>query len=199
MYLTLLHNLLTIIILFPGSILMLINRVRPLRRYSETSKYLLCALFVVMLDLLFWHKHMYIYFAILIVAMLFFLLEYSIETRFDKSFTKIQTIYRKMKKPVMVIIIFPFLEEYIYRYFTYEIIVQYTNSILLYVVFSSIVFVSAHFYSQRLKALTKIPFAVVQALVFVFTLNIYVCLSIHIVFNVLILLYNNSKYFHSIR
>jgi hypothetical protein len=203
MNLTLLHsiviNLITVITFFPGSILLLVNRIKSLRRYSEASKYLCCATAVVLVNITISHPQMFLYGAIILLAFFCFTLDLCIETKFFRKSEKPLIIFNTLKRLTITVVLFPVLEEYIYRFFTYEVIINYSGNVIFYIIFSVLIFIASHYYSQRLKALYKIPFAILQAILYSFTLDIYVCLSVHLVFNSLILIYNNSKYMSKFR
>ncbi|WP_367397274.1 CPBP family intramembrane glutamic endopeptidase [Clostridium sp. MSJ-8] len=100
----------------------------------------------------------------------------------------------QIKKTVYVMILFPCCEELIYRYFLYMHMKRLVDNIYLYFILSVVTFVFIHFFNQKIKCFYKIPFAIFECITFILFKNIFVCIMIHMNFNILVYAYNTIKY-----
>lgn len=182
-----------VLTLFPGIISYFLMKTPIARNYSELNLFLVCALAIVGYDIATNHHSMAFYFLVPSAGVLAFLLEVAIVhgLRFFQS--SVRAMYHQIGKSIITLIIFPFLEEYIYRYFLYDLLMRSEGSSALFIIASTVFFVGSHLYSQREKALTKIPLGIALAGFYVCFQNIFVCLSIHLSFNLCVYFYNQTS------
>lgn len=194
MYRILWHNIQMIITIFPGIILFLVNRFSFFHRKNEMDKYILCLMLVVYLNLICNVQYLIILLLIPILTIVLFIIDYILTEWENISLSKFKYAVAQMKKPVYIMIFYPIFEEIIYRYFIYYYLKESVNVAWFYVLISSIAFVFAHFFNQRFKCFFKLPLAVAQGIVFLVYQNIFICIIIHICYNILVFSYNMSKY-----
>ncbi len=194
MFHTLWLNLLFLLTLFPGIIMFLINRFPFRHRINDMDKYVMSLIIVILLNIYDKLNDFLIIISIAAFSILIFIIEY-IFTEWGKlNFNKFKYVVSQVKKPVFVMIVFPCCEEMIYRYFLYLDVVFMYDNVYLYFILSVIAFVFVHFFSQKMKCFYKIPFAIIECLLFIAFKNIFVCILVHMNFNILIYAYNTSKY-----
>lgn len=164
-----------------------------MRKCSERNLFLACALVAVGYDIVLNHQSMAYCFLVPGAGVLAFMLEIALVHGFKFFRSSAKAIYHQTGKFITVLIIFPFLEEYIYRFFLYDLLIRSGGSFTSFIVISTVFFVSSHLYSQQEKALTKIPFGIVLACAYACTQNFFVCLSIHLSFNLCVYFFNQTS------
>lgn len=194
MYHTLWHNLCIVLTIFPGIILFCMNRFFFLRKISELDKYVVCLALVVFANLLNNLKLMTIVVIIIIFPICFFTIEYIINNKFKLDLDKFKFIIVQIKRPIYVMIMYPIFEELIYRYYIYDFVKSSTNSMLIYCFISTSVFIFVHFFNQQIKCFYKLPLAIVESILFYIYINVFICIVIHMSYNILIYSYNTLKY-----
>lgn len=189
------HNVIIILTLFPGIVILLINRIPFLKRKNEMDKYAVCLAADVFINLYMNDRTLALPVLLLFLCpCILFILEYLLKDRGKKKIAKLLSLRKQMKKPFYVMLAYPVFEEFIYRSFVYQILGDSDATLLAYLLLSSGVFVFAHFFTQHVKSLYKIPFAVLEGLIYFYTKNIAFCIIIHMAFNMFVYAYNETKY-----
>ncbi|MCB5953282.1 CPBP family intramembrane metalloprotease [Enterococcus sp. BWT-B8] len=174
--------------------LLLTKRFPIIGRKSNFSQYLICLFCVIIINGFFFQGSLPILISIVLVLstpFLLFALEYAI---LEKKINKIISIYKKNKIVVQSVVHFPILEETIFRYFIYQYCLLFGYNSLQYILLSTFAFVIAHIFYQGASSIIKSTFSLVLNLAFIFTLNLFVTISIHIIFNFFVYLIRISSY-----
>lgn len=187
-------NLAIVITLFPGILLFIMNRFSAIRRINEMDKYIICLITVVFLNLLNDLKYMYIFFMIFICSIFTFIIEYILNEWGKFECNKLKYVISQIKRPAYVMILFPICEELIYRYFVYSITNTITTNVFIYLFISVSSFIFVHFFNQKFKCFYKIPFSIIECIIFLIFKEILICIIIHMSYNILVYAYNTSKY-----
>nr|MBO1355295.1 CPBP family intramembrane metalloprotease [Enterococcus sp. DIV0212c] len=188
------HDLLFLITLFPGMFLLLTKRLPIIGKKSNFFQYLICLSLVTIINGFFFQQSWFVLIAaisVLILSFLLFAVEYLI---LEKKYNKLLSVYRKNRTVIQSIVHFPILEELIFRYFIYQycLILGYEN--FQYILLSTFAFVIAHIFYQGAASTVKCIFALTLSLVFILTLNIFVTILIHSLFNFFVYLMRISMY-----
>lgn len=194
MYHILWHNLCIVLTIFPGIILFCMNRFLFLRKVSELDKYAACLALVVFANLLNNLNLMIVILIIIISPICFFTIEYIINERNKLDLNKFKFSILQVKRPIYVMIIYPIFEELIYRYYMYDFVREITNSMLIYCFISVSVFIFVHFFSQQIKCFYKVPLAIVESILLYIYKDVFICITIHMSYNILVYSYNTLKY-----
>lgn len=190
MLLILWHNVIVLLTLFPGIITLLLMRIPGVRNCSTTNLFLTSAWVMVACDVVTTHPAMLAYCLMPAVLIFAFLIEVLLTYGFSFFLSSIRSICQQTERLFARLILIPFFEEYVYRFFLYELLVRQGGSAVLFLVASVACFVIAHFYTQKEKALTKIPIGLILALAYSYSQNIFLPLSVHIGFNLCVFFYN---------
>ena len=186
--------MLLFITIFPGILTLLLDRIGKLRKIKSIERYIIALALVSLLNLLTFHKNSE-FILIILCSTLLFVFEYLILLKNKESFKKdIKYCYANMKDGYLIIILYPFFEEFVYRFAIYQISIKLGYSLWQYFVLSVFSFIFAHYYSQGFEAVKKVPFAIVQCVFYILFKDIYICIIIHIVFNIMVYLYRVSSY-----
>lgn len=188
------HNIIIIITIFPGILLFLMNRFRLIRKFNEIDKYILCLSFVVIVNLLNNISYMCTVTVIILGSYMTFCVEYILTEKGKVDFNKFKYVMAKIKKPLYVMILFPIFEEYIYRYYVYSVMYTVVQNKIVYVFISTVTFTFVHFFNQNIKCFYKIPLSLLESIVFVIFKNIFICIIIHMCYNIYVYAYNSIKY-----
>lgn len=191
----LLLNIKLCLTLFPGIILLGINLLPKVKRFKSLDKYVLSLVSIIIFN---FFENIYLISCFIILILLFcFLLtfEYLCVERKNFQFSEIQYIILQVKRPLILILIVPVMEELVYRTFLYTLIVSKLNyHIYIYVFLSTISFIIAHYFQQRSKSLLKIPIAIILCILYLAYQNIFICIFLHLAFNCSVYFYNLCRY-----
>lgn len=189
------HNISIIITIFPGIILFGINRFSWLKKKNEMDKYALCLLFVVILNLFARDSVMLQKVVILLVTSIFlFVLEYIMTNIKKVEGKQVYCTLLGIKRALYILLVYPICEEIIYRYMIYSYVDNIYKNFVVYMLFSVFTFIFAHFFSQKMKCLYKIPFAIAEGLLYWGYKDIGMCIILHMAYNMLAYVYNSEKY-----
>lgn len=187
-------NLAIILTIFPGLLLFCINRFSFLRKVNEMDKYVVCLMLVVFINMLNSVNLMLIIILIIVLPIALFVIEYILNEWGKLKWNKFKYVLIQIKRPMYVMILYPILEELIYRYYVYSFVSAINRNIFIYCFTSVCAFIFVHFFNQRVKCLYKIPFAIVESLLFFVYEEILLCIIIHMCCNILVYAYNSLKY-----
>lgn len=189
------HNISIIITIFPGIILFGINRFSRLKKKNEMDKYAFCLLFVVVLNLVARDSVMLQKVVILLIASIFlFVLEYIMTNRKQAEGKQVYYTLLGLKRALYILMLYPVCEEIIYRYLIYSYVSNIYKNFVVYMLFSVFTFIFAHFFSQKMKCLYKIPFAIAEGVLYWKYKDIGVCVILHMTYNMLAYVYNSERY-----
>lgn len=187
-------NILFIITVFPGIILFLLERFSIFNKLISIERYVFALAIVSSINLIYSKSLIYPLLIIIMIPIILFLFEYMNLKDESKTFKKVSFYIREMKRFYLILVLIPIMEELVFRYFIYEISIIFKYTLWQYILLSVLSFTFVHFFEQGAKALIKIPFALIQSIVFLYSMNIYICFLIHIIFNILVYLFNISRY-----
>ncbi|WP_425482882.1 CPBP family intramembrane glutamic endopeptidase [Listeria valentina] len=91
----------------------------------------------------------------------------------------------------LVLYSYPILEEVNFRYFIYLYGTLFNYSSIQYLLIATLTFFLSHLVYQGNSSLIKIIFSFIQTVLFLLTQNIFLCIFIHISFNIFVYLTNN--------
>lgn len=189
------HNVIIVLTLFPSIFIFLMNRFPFLKQKNEMDKYAVCLAADVFLNLYVNNRNLALFALLLFICpCILFILEYFMKEHGKNNISKFLSLRKQLKKPFYVMLAYPVFEEFIYRSFVYIILEDVGVTLPAYLLLSSGTFVFSHFFTQHAKSLYKIPFAVLQGLIYFYTKNIAFCIIIHMAFNMLVYAYNGLKY-----
>ncbi|MBQ9691413.1 MAG: CPBP family intramembrane metalloprotease [Eggerthellaceae bacterium] len=192
MLLTLWHNIVAFVTIFPGVLSIILGKIPPFRRLPETLMFAACATGVVVADAVIMHTQMLLYLGLIAIILISFFIDLFITKWKIFYVTSTSMLFKQVPKYFIELILFPIFEEYIYRFYLYELLCTVNGNDLTYVVVSSILFVVSHVYRLRAQAIVKIPFGLCSAIIYALTINLYACLAFHLAFNFCIYLYNSE-------
>lgn len=193
-FLTHLHEIVLLLItIFPGIIIFIIDKIPIFNCLNSNFKYSISLLLVVLLNSILYNDYVLIF-----LSLIFAIISYGCEYLFNNikklSISGIKNEFQTIKIAFFVIIICPFFEEYIYRYYLYKDITRSTNEIWAYFFISILSFLFCHFIKQKEKSIYKLPLAIIECIMFVTYKNIYICIFIHMSFNSLVYAHNLNIY-----
>ncbi|MHC5407996.1 CPBP family intramembrane glutamic endopeptidase [Listeria seeligeri] len=189
-----LHNLLFLLTLFPGMLLLLTKWMPLLKRKSTFFQYLISLGVVTFIECLFFRQSIGMILSIISVLILPFVLFFIEYVLIERQFKKLIYIYKKNKIIIQSVIYFPILEEFIFRYFIFQYCILFGFNDIQFILLSTLAFVLAHVFYQGVTSVVKVIFSVVLGIIFLLTLNVFVTIIIHCIFNFLIYIVRNSKY-----
>ncbi|MBC1480942.1 CPBP family intramembrane metalloprotease [Listeria seeligeri] len=188
------HNLLFLLTLFPGMLLLLTKWMPLLKRKSTFFQYLISLGVVTFIECLFFRQSIGMILSIISVLILPFVLFFIEYVLIERQFKKLIYIYKKNKIIIQSVIYFPILEEFIFRYFIFQYCILFGFNDIQFILLSTLAFVLAHVFYQGVTSVVKVIFSVVLGIIFLLTLNVFVTIIIHCIFNFLIYIVRNSKY-----
>lgn len=172
----------------------IMGRIYGIKKLKGIDLYLISLILVIIFNVYNKYNDLIIIFVIVSFSIITIILEYVFNEWNKLNFNKFTYSLAQIKKPVYVMILFPCAEELIYRYFLYMDIETLFNNVYLFFILSVITFVFIHFFNQKTKCFYKIPFAILECIAFILFKNVFICIIIHMNFNILIYAYNMSKY-----
>ncbi|MBC1540100.1 CPBP family intramembrane metalloprotease [Listeria seeligeri] len=188
------HNLLFLLTLFPGMLLLLTKWMPLLKRKSTFFQYLISLGVVTFIECLFFRQSIGMILSIISVLILPFVLFFIEYVLIERQFKKLIYISKKNKIIIQSVIYFPILEEFIFRYFIFQYCILFGFNDIQFILLSTLAFVLAHVFYQGVTSVVKVIFSVVLGIIFLLTLNVFVTIIIHCIFNFLIYIVRNSKY-----
>lgn len=187
-------NIKIIITIFPGILLLLLNTIPKIKQFKSIDKYSIALIFIVIINLLNNLNYQIQFLCVIVSVLCLFVIEYIFIEWRRIDYRKFVFVLSKIKKPMYIMCLYPLCEELIYRYFFYQFISEFKYKNILFCVLSISCFVFVHFYNQKYKSLFKIPFAIVECILFIYFKNVYLCILVHAFFNVAVYSFNISKY-----
>lgn len=182
-----------ILTVFPGIMFFIFDKIAIINKLKTNQKYAVALILVTIVNAIIFNEiiMLLIILGCLIIPYLF---EYIINER--KKISKYGVLYeiKTLKFPVFVMVICPFFEEYIYRFFIYKHIMPVVDKEWIYILISVLAFLFCHFVTQKEKSVYKIPIAFIECGIFIYTKNVYICIVIHMVYNIMVYAHNFYKY-----
>lgn len=175
--------------------LLLLTKWMPLlKRKSTFFQYLISLGVVTFIECLFFRQSIGMILSIISVLILPFVLFFIEYVLIERQFKKLIYISKKNKIIIQSVIYFPILEEFIFRYFIFQYCILFGFNDIQFILLSTLAFVLAHVFYQGVTSVVKVIFSVVLGIIFLLTLNVFVTIIIHCIFNFLIYIVRNSKY-----
>lgn len=193
--LILLHRLAFLLTVFPGIIYVILKMFSSLKICKSSNVYLLSLLIGSIFSIVIFSQWvtMFEIFVVVGVAVFYIFVE-SLGIKFN-YFANHARINLNL---FITIILFPMLEEVNFRQLLW-VEMRYLNyNYIFYIVLSAMAFLITHIVYQGISAFVKIPFSVGQAIIFFSTQNILFVITIHLIFNTIILIdrIENQKSFY---
>jgi membrane protease YdiL (CAAX protease family) len=180
-------HFLSLIIFFPGIFVLLYNK---LFRIDELHNYTFGLITSI---LLFSVLHMYLLDGVQIVFISVIMIMIYLKKLLKLS-------YKFFYKTEFVLVIYiPILEELLFRGITYFYFVNLGIDLLGYVIFTSIIFLFSHFYTQGKKILNLIFLSILLAVIYYLFNNLYMIILLHIIYNYIIYISNSQRIKNNIR
>jgi len=189
-----LHEWLFVLTLYPGALLLVLRRIPIIRKKSGFFLYLVCLSTVAVGNLLLFERDVIILKSIgfaLVIPFILFSFEYLV---IEKNYKKLNSTYKKNRVIIQSIVQFPILEELIFRYFIYQYCILFGFNAIQYVILSTGSFVIAHVFYQGYSSIIKTVFSICLNIIFLMTMNVFITISIHIVFNFFVYLMKTTQY-----
>ncbi len=194
MFHTHLPDCVTFLTIFPGVFTGLFRKLPGLNRLKEMSRYVCSLMLIVILSWVYLDND---YRFILPVAMMIicFLFEYVVINWGKFEPLKLRFCIQKMKKPIEIMIIVPYLEELIFRHYLFIGLERFELGAVGFLCISTISFVFAHIFSQGLSSLSKLPLSLCNAILYLMFQNFALCAIVHMGYNIMAYEYNALKYY----
>jgi len=171
------------------------NRIPYVKKKKEMDKYAICLIAVVAINLAAGNLILLQKTVILIIgAIVFFVIEYLLENRENITWDKVWYVLSEIKRPFYILLLYPVCEEMIYRFMIYCFINEISVNFYVYLLLSAFAFVFVHFFTQKIKCLYKIPFAVLAGVLYWEYKDIMLCICLHMAYNTLAYAYNSIRY-----
>jgi len=190
-------NVLLYLNIFPGIFMLIAQFIPRLQNKKAIVQHAYSMLVVLALSAITFPTDAIISLGIVIAVLLLFIVEYF----FVRSrvfglgiFTDVKNQISAVFGAFLILIIYPILEELLYRHYLYLVSTELEMLTWQYAVLSCLGFVFSHIIAQGVSGLRKTIFAILQMGVYLITLNVFICIVIHISFNVLIYLSRSVKY-----
>ena len=192
----LLNFLLILVTIFPGIIIFIFDKIPGIKRMKSNEKYSLALSIVTLINAIVFNNIILVLSTIVCV-----IIPYGFEYLFNegKKVCKNSVMFEinSIKLPFFVMIFCPIFEEYIYRCFIYKHIMGIVDVEWGFVLISILAVVFCHFVNQQEKSIYKIPLGLIECIMFIWTSNIYMCIVIHMAYNILVYAHNSQKYMRS--
>lgn len=185
----LLNYILEIFTVFPGIFFVFEKNLPGIKKVKSNGQYAISIVAVSLLDAVFFGeiKEAVVLITVLIIP---YFIEFLLNEIKHFSWQKLKHECRKLMLPYFVMVLCPVCEEIIYRYYIWKFIRQSTNQLWVYFLVSVFAFVFCHFMVQKLKSLYKIPLAIIQCALFAMYQNVFICIAVHMTFNVMTYMHN---------
>ncbi len=86
-------------------------------------------------------------------------------------------------KKLYIMILIPVVEEFVFRFYYMKYIKMCEITILWSIIFNVIIFIFLHAYRENIYAIKKIVIALLLILIYVYSGNLSLCITVHIVYN----------------
>uniref|UniRef100_UPI00321647C1 CPBP family intramembrane glutamic endopeptidase n=1 Tax=Clostridium sp. TaxID=1506 RepID=UPI00321647C1 len=164
------------------------------KRIKSIERYIISLVIVTFINLIFLNKKLLVeLLLVLIVPILLFVYEFYMINNTNKN-KKIIYEIKNIYDNLIILLAFPVLEEILYRYILLDLSNKIGFHLWQYFVLSVLAFVFVHFFTQGLNSLKKGTFAFIQCVIMVYSKNIFICITLHIVFNLIVYLYKSNNY-----
>ncbi|WP_321221015.1 CPBP family intramembrane glutamic endopeptidase, partial [Listeria monocytogenes] len=167
-------------------LLLLTKWIPVLSRKSTFFQYLLCLFLITIMNSLFFRQQFVVVLSLICILFLPFILFFVEYIFVERQWKKLLTIYKKNKIIIQSIVWFPVLEEIIFRFFIYQYCELFDFSNIQYILLATFSFVIAHIFYQGVSSIVKILFSFILSILFLLTLNIFLTIIIHCIFNFLV-------------
>ncbi len=175
-------------------LLLLTKWIPVLSRKSTFFQYLLCLFLITIMNSLFFRQQFVVVLSLICILFLPFILFFVEYIFVERQWKKLLTIYKKNKIIIQSIVWFPVLEEIIFRFFIYQYCELFDFSNIQYILLATFSFVIAHIFYQGVSSIVKILFSFILSILFLLTLNIFLTIIIHCIFNFFSYIVRTSKY-----
>lgn len=175
-------------------LLLLTKWIPILNRKSTFFQYLLCLCIIAVINCFFFRQSLVVVLSAFGVFCLPFILLFIEYILIEKHFKKLIAIYKRNKIIIQSVVHFPILEEFIFRYFIYQYCILFDFNNIQFILLSTFAFVIAHIFYQGATSIVKTIFSVTLSIIFLLTLNIFIAILIHCIFNFLVYIVRVSKY-----
>ncbi len=183
----------TVLTIFPGILIAIQSKLPKFKRLKGNWQYALALMAVCGMNSI--KYHCWIHLLIMLSAII---ASYTAEFLFNEyknlDISKIKYEINTLSLPFFVMIVCPVFEEYIYRYFIYQYVMDTVSVTWMYFLISILSFIFCHFMTQQLKSLYKIPLAVIECIIFISFKTILMCIIVHMTYNILVYSHNLQKY-----
>lgn len=192
-HIRLLKLIVEILTIFPGILIVAQTKLPRLKRLKGNQQYSLALICVCVINCIIFHCWISLL-SILFVVILTYTMEFLLNESNNLNMGKMKYEIKTLSLPFFVMIFCPIFEEYIYRYFIYQYVMNTIPVIWLYFLISILSFVFCHLMTQKLKSLYKLPLAIIECVIFVCFKDIFMCIIIHMAYNILVYSHNMQKY-----
>lgn len=189
----LLNYILIFLTIFPGIILFIMEKLPKVQRIQSHDKYTIAILAVVFLNGLVF-KEVIVISCLMLCLIVPYIFEYIFNEWKSFSMRNMRFEFNSLKQPFFVMVLYPVCEEYIYRFFLYYHISNTIKVPWVFVIISVMSFLFCHFTTQKHKSIYKLPLAIIECIVFLYFNNIFICIIIHMVYNILVYSHNARAY-----
>ena len=189
----LLNNILLFLTIFPGILIFFMEKLPKVKKIKSNDKYAISILIVVILNGLKFDKAIGIC-SLILCLFIPYAFEYIFNERILISIKNVKFEFSSLKQPFFVMVLCPLCEEYIYRYFLYYHISNTIKVPWVYIIISVMAFLFCHFTTQKFKSIYKLPLAIIECSIFLHSKNIFICIIIHMGYNILIYTHNARAY-----
>lgn len=184
------------ITIYPGIIIMAETHNSKMKRLKGNVQYTVALITVTVVDCLLFRCGLELI-CVICGAVITIACEFIFNEKENINQGKIKYEIKSVMLPIFVMIMCPVFEEYIYRFFLYKYIMEITNFKWIFCLISFFSFLFCHLSTQKLKALNKIPFSILTIFVFLWFKNIYICIVIHMIYNIFVYNHNMNIYINS--
>lgn len=192
MFRILLHDVVLLLTLFPGAILTVVNRIPGIRKYDEMTQYGVCLAGMLGISTLMMGRSQF--FVDFSLAICMPLLLFSIHSKLNGDTRGASNYAKKIRQGYFIFVLYPICEEIVYRDMLCRELQGAGAGTVLCIILSSFVFVGVHLFKQSPAQCARLfPFAIVEATIFLYAQDIYLCVFIHSCFNSLSYQFNVLK------
>lgn len=166
-------------------LLVLANTLNLWSNIRELYRFLIVLTLVVLMNILLFSEIKMIYLALSALT----LLAGSFVFEYFQSYRNVRLDFFKDRYTLLAIVsilLYPIVEELVFRYFLYQHFMSLGFPILYYFLVSSLSFTVTHMFHQGTKSIYKIVFALGQSILFWYSQEILLCIIVHMCFNVFV-------------
>ena len=188
------NELLFCICLCPGVFIFLIDKIPLFKKLDSYTVYFFILLVISIFDIVILKSNLYRIFIVITISIILFIVFLFLDKN-DKTFcSKLKLNFRYLYKPFLIIVLFPVCEEIIFRFslFSFGTLIG-LEKIHCFII-SIVFFIVHHIYKEKLNCLKLLPFSIVISFIYFYIENILLCVLLHMLYNLLIYIYNINKY-----